>query len=849
MTLNGFGIRAKLNLLLALPLAAVMFVAVPFFVDRLGNASSAATTATVALNARQLGTLVSQLQRERLITAGYLASADADGVDLLIQQQAVIDLTATVRANLDADVSDEIVGALTRVGSLKDLRQNVLRRRVAVDSVVRTYQAIIDSVINSLRLTAQRGTDAEGARQLAALDALLRASEQSTLRAMALVAAATTPQTGLRLLDSSSEQFHLFSERFGQQASRSQSALVVLVDQGETARRLDELIKDVPEVLSADSDRTAFLSEVLTVAEIQASLRRMVLDRVTTEIADAAAARAAVAEGAAWTVGLGTAALFTVVIGIALLVSRSIADPLRQLTMAAAATADLANAELTRVADVEGVDERPPRLATIDIASGHEVGALAAAFNRVQATAAMLLERQVVSRRNVSLMFANVAQRTQNLVTRQLHLVDKLERDEQNVQILAGLYQIDHISTRLRRTSENLLVIAGARDNAKLGGPATLAAVVRSALAEIEEYRRVRFDEACEVLVAPALVSDLVLVFAELLENATSFSPPQSSVEVQAVQQLDRSCVVRIIDHGIGMAPEPLIEENRRLVERERLDVAPTRALGLFVVGRLARRHGLQVALTATPLGGLTATVRISAAMTIGGAAPTESKAGYRLAPAPARQSAPALLQLPEHPSAPVDSPGGGFAWFTAESGRQIGGASLRAPVATPTAGPTPPVPALPDGESRQGFNRRVAGAQLPAATAALADNPPPARPTLSQRPRDAGSVRTALDEYQAAVGKPTGVDAPAWPTQQSAGSEMTSRVLPAGLSRRVPGANLAPGLKDKHVGAAAHAGDRTSSRDAEASRAAFDGYVRGLSRAAEHTSGETSEFPVDEGE
>ena len=406
MTLDRFGIRGKLNLLLALPLAAVMFVAVPFFLDRLGGAQSAGTTAEAARNARQLGALVSQLQRERLITAGYLASPDADGVDLLIQQQAVIDTTAVVRAELGPDASDEIVGALTRVGSLKELRQNVLRRGVAVDSVVRTFHAIIESVINSLRLTVQRGTDAEGARQLAALDALLRASEQSTLRAMALVAAATTPDTGLGLLDSSSEQFHLFAERFVQQADPSQSALVVLVDQGETARRLDDLVKRLPDVLRTGNDRAAFFSEVLSVAEAQASLRRMVLDRVTTEIAAEAAARAASAAGIAWTVGLGTAALFAVVIALALLVSRSIADPLRRLTIAASTTADLTDAELTRVADVEGVDEQPPRLATINIASGHEVGALAAAFNRVQATAAMLLERQLVSRRNVSLMFA-----------------------------------------------------------------------------------------------------------------------------------------------------------------------------------------------------------------------------------------------------------------------------------------------------------------------------------------------------------------------------------------------------------------------------------------------------------
>src|SRR5262245_22861602 len=170
MTLDSFGIRGKLNLLLALPLAGVLLAAVPYFVDRVGQAQSAAATAHEARNARQLGGLVSQLQEERLISAGFLASPEASGVDLLIAQQAVIDSTAVLRAELPFDVSDEIAGALTRVGSLRELRQNVLRRGVAVDSVVRTFNAIIESVINSLRLTVQRGADADGARQLAAID-------------------------------------------------------------------------------------------------------------------------------------------------------------------------------------------------------------------------------------------------------------------------------------------------------------------------------------------------------------------------------------------------------------------------------------------------------------------------------------------------------------------------------------------------------------------------------------------------------------------------------------------------------------------------------------------------------
>src|SRR5213079_3066294 len=213
----------------------------------------------------------------------------------------------------------------------------------------------------------------------------------------------------------------------------------------------------------------------------------------------------------AWTVSLGAVLLFALVFGLAVIVSRSIANPLQRLTRAATNVSDLANAELVRVADVEQVEEQPPRLAAIDVSSGDEVGELAVAFNRVQATAALLLERQLVTRRNVSLMFANVAQRTQNLVRRQLALVDDLERDEQNTRLLTELYRLDHLSTRLRRNAENLLVVAGSREGARIAAPTPLTTVLRSALAEIEDYQRVLFGAMYDVNVVAPLVPDLVL--------------------------------------------------------------------------------------------------------------------------------------------------------------------------------------------------------------------------------------------------------------------------------------------------------------------------------------------------
>ena len=740
MILDSLRVRGKLNLLLLLPLGAVVLVAGPFVTLQIDNARSAVATADAARNARQLGALVWELQRERLVTAGHLASTTADSVDLLLAQQSVDDTTATLRATLGTAASDELVEALARVGSLGELRQGALRRGVSVDSVARAYHAVIEAIIGALRLVPQKTSDAEGTRQLTALDALLRANEESALRGMSLIAAAVNPQTGLALLSDSSAQAQMFTERFVEQADTDHAALVVLVDQGEAARRVAALTQH----LNASLDRAAvasFVGDALAAVQGQASLRRIVQDRVTAQIAGAAAGRANTAQTAAWTVGLGTAALVVVVMTLVVVVSRSIANPLHRLTRAATKVADLANAELVRVTDDESVDRQPPQLTAIELSSGDEIGELAVAFNRVQATAALLVERQTTTRQNVSLMFTNVAQRTRNLVNQQLAVVDELERDEQNAQMLRRLYRLDHLSTRLRRNAENLLVVAGARTEARVKGPTPLATLLRAALTEIEEYQRVRFGDLSEITVGAAPASDLVLVFAELLENAAVFSPPESFVEVRADLTPEGSCQVSIVDHGIGMTPARMAQENRRLVERERLDIAPTSVLGLFVVGRLARRHRLTVELTATPGGGTTSRLTIPAALFRSGAA---IRSGAPALPrAQPRQRAVAAR------AAPAAITSDGFSWF-----------STNGDVRTAAYHP-PPFADAREGESLapasaahaslppaggRGLVRRVPGAHL--AQSLKAPSPSASPGSAAWRARDPNAARDAFDAY-----------------------------------------------------------------------------------------------------
>jgi signal transduction histidine kinase len=862
MILNRFGVRGRLNLLLLLPVIAVLLVATPLVVGQINDAQAASRTADTAGQAQQVSGLVWELQRELLLTSAYVALPDADPGPVLEQQRTVTDAAEGVRTALGATASDEMAGALTRLGSLDELRRNAVARGVSLDSLARTYHAVTEAVIDALRLVPKgaggtAGLDAESAKALTELEALLRAGEYSALRGTALITASGSPVPGRKLLTDATANAQILTQRFVQQADVEHAALLVLVDQGDAGRRVDALTRQVPNT-SDPATTAAFVSTALGGAEAQASLRRTVQDRVSAEIAQAADARGDAARGLAIAVGLGALALLGLVVALSVIVSRSIADPLRRLTTSATTVADLTSAELTRVSDSEDSDEQTPQLPEVDVPPGGEVGELATAFNRVQSTAAAMLDRQSSNRRNVSLMFANVARRTQNLVQRQLAVVDELERNEQDPTLLERLYRLDHLSTRLRRSADKLLVIAGDREQSVTTKPIDLATALRSALAEIEDYKRVRLGAICEVTLTSSVASDLMLLFAELLENATASSPPDSAIELSASIRPDGSCLVMVVDHGVGMTPEQLVEENRRLVERERLDVAPTGVLGLFVVGRLARRHSLGVELMATPGGGITALVAIPSELLV-----SQSSARPALMPAMSGELlAPSAIRAVVIP--PPRSADDGFVWFDTHSANgghgavappapvpaysspgsaagatsyspqghrdaEPGNGLLRHAASDVASAPPPPRHERTDGDVRDGLRRRVPGAQIPSTVTV-----PPADPAPTTPPRhDALAARSAMDEYQAAIHEaPRPHDA----QEDAAVDELTSPggERRAGLRRRVPGASLSDDSAPEPSATLEITAATRGTRDAEADRRAFDDLAAGLARATQ---------------
>jgi len=796
-------ITQRLSLLLMLPLAAVLLTSVPFTVERVDDARAAAAIVDSADNARSVGAVVQELQQERLLALGYLASTRLHRSTLVAQMESSRDLGAEARATLRQSVPPEVIAALTGLATLDALRQSVLRRAVSATDVHRAYHDAVLSLLNALRLADQPKADAVGLRQMASLDALLRTNEEANQIGAALVVAAVDPASGATIVSGvlPLEEVHL--ERFRQLGEAQHVALFALGADGPSGMRAAAITATLT---AATLPVTVAVEEALSVAQAGIAIRRGLQQRIVSDIASRASGRAAEAKAAAGAIGGFAAGLLVVVIWLGAAVSRSVAWPLRRVTVAATAVADLASRELVRVTDVEFDDHRPPRLAAVTLRSADEIGELASAFNRVQATAALMMEQQVTTRHNVAVMFANIAHRTGSLVARQLAQIDELERDERDEQRLAKLYRLDHLTTRLRRSADSLMVIAGSREDARIAAPMPLADVIRSAIAEIEGYQNVRLGTVGDVTVVAAVVPDLTLLLAELLENATAFSPPDVPVEVYA--GLQASGLIQIVDRGIGMTAERLAQENSRLVSRERLDIAPTTMLGLLVVGRLARRHGLTVRLLPTPVTGVTAEILIPTELFLWG-----SPKGAPHDPAPTSQR-PAM-RGGAAPVAAIMAEGPDFGWFNPPGAAVMGQPNDNAPVngrLLEAAEPT-----------RAGLRRRQPGASQ-------ADiDLPIARPPTGGAHRDPDAERAGLDAFAHGTAR-AAMSAPTDTADRSRG----------GLQRRRPGEHLAEALRAETADPRSHpraASSRQVARDPEAERDALNGFLNGLARASDpHT-------------
>jgi signal transduction histidine kinase len=261
-------------------------------------------------------------------------------------------------------------------------------------------------------------------------------------------------------------------------------------------------------------------------------------------------------------------------------------------------------ARLRRGEDVDVQAESPaPPASTIT-----EISRIAESFATVQAAAVTAAVDQARLRKGVNQVFLNISMRNQSLLHRQLGMLDAMERRTSEPEALADLFRIDHLTTRMRRHAEGLIILSGSVPGRGWRDPVPVVDVLRAAVAEVEDYVRVDVNSESEDLVAGSAVSDVIHLIAELVENATAFSPPNTRIEVRA-ERVGTGLVAEVEDRGLGLSATELADINRRLASSQEFDLANSDQLGLFVVSQLAARHEIEVSLRRSVYGGTTAVI------------------------------------------------------------------------------------------------------------------------------------------------------------------------------------------------------------------------------------------------
>jgi len=337
------------------------------------------------------------------------------------------------------------------------------------------------------------------------------------------------------------------------------------------------------------------------------------MQAVELGVARNVAARAQVlqrdAERSALLTGIGTAAILILVLLATFAVARSLVVPLRRLREGAL---DIATTQLPERVRQLGETSDPGtslEVAPIDVLSSDEIGQVARAFDQVHAEAVRLAGNEALLRTSFSAMFVSLSRRTQSLLERLARLIDSLEQNEDDPDRLSNLFTMDHLVTRMRRNSENLLLLAGHEHARKRSEPVPLIDVARAATSEIEQYNKVTLNVQPGIAVSGQAASDLAHLLAELIENATVFSPRDSRVVVSAEELASGGTLIQVSDSGVGISAARLAELNQRLDDPPAIDISVSRHMGLFAVARLAERHKVRVRLRAGTPDGLTALV------------------------------------------------------------------------------------------------------------------------------------------------------------------------------------------------------------------------------------------------
>ncbi|GGN66594.1 hypothetical protein GCM10011610_01660 [Nocardia rhizosphaerihabitans] len=672
MFLARLGVRTRILAIALIPSLTLVVVGVGtagYLVEESNKAKTWASEMQAAVPYTR--ELIEAVQSERQLTLAHLAGDETAQLALGPARarldaafRGLIEISAGIRAVDDSNIGDDKGGFATLGTHLAGVRGGADAGVLPASDAFTFYNRLLDVFTEGTKVAERAAPDAvvasgvaEGFRMLNAAEAMSR----STALAMHIVTAGgpTTIPIGdfLRL----SGFYHAEVANLAAELDDTRGAPITALMAAPQWQQLTAMETELTQHFTtpatpstgSSSKPSSTTAPPVSMSEwhsAAAEVNRALLDaygahnRHVQKLAEDTAKRAEVTAALA---GGGVVVLSLLVFLVAVILANRIIRRLRRLRTETLALADeqlpATMRELREGGDIDAVQTSP----TLDFGKD-EIGQVAQAFEHAASAAIRAAVDEARTREGVRAVFLNIAHRSQIVVHRQLEILDEAERSQEDPALLETLFRLDHLATRERRNAENLIILGGGRPGRQWRKPVPVMDVVRSAIGETLDYARVRVTKLPEVEVVGTVVADLVHLLAELVDNATAFSPPQSRVEASG-NIVGKGVVVEITDQGMGMSPEDLAKYNTMLADPPDFGVGTLSSdsrLGLFVVARLSTSHGVSVRLSESDYGGIRAIVLIPLSLLAGDSdtamiPPVTTGPLRRGLPAPAPEPAP----------------------------------------------------------------------------------------------------------------------------------------------------------------------------------------------------------------
>ncbi len=680
--LRNAPLRSKLFVTLVGPLLALAVLAAAVVSSSLAESEKAGRVNARARFAGELAPLVHALQAERSLSSSYVAAARRAAREQLLAQRGAVDqlasayLAAASRLDLSGDpgLRERLGYGGRELGKLEDQRAAI--DRGPLDRDVGTEPEIEEGEIEGeLNVNENHGpidTPGEAIEQYTdTINDLLDVNTEiapgsnverlvNAVRAQVALSRAKEfgdHQRGLLYDAFSRHRFAsgqygkltslaavevIYTAQFESSATREQLELLERIARGGQVQRAERM-RHAAVSGGAQGRVTGDPTAWYVASSAKLDGLRQVEQRLSGDIVSTSAAVKGAADRRALLYILLLVAAVSLTVAVSLATARSLITRLGRLRDVANDVAERKlPAVVTRLREGSSADVEAESATPIEIQARDEIGQLGEAFSFVHRVALQLAGTEAALRRSVGEMFLNLARRSQSLVERQLELIADLGNRESSPEALMELSELDHLAARMRRNAENLIVLSGAESARRWRAPVPVADLVAASIDEVREHRRVQLLPPHEGLIAGHAAAGVVRLVAEILENALSFSAPETRVVVSG-QALPSGYLLEIEDQGIGMTDEQLAEVNRRLSEPPVVDLANAKVLGFFVIGQLAARHGIKVQLRHAWQGGVAALVLLPAALVVEAdkVAPASGRPASRLGARPARATMP----------------------------------------------------------------------------------------------------------------------------------------------------------------------------------------------------------------